>query len=373
MKEEFEVPGTVYVPVEALQRFMHDVFVALGVPEGDARICAEVLIASDIRGIPSHGINRLKMYYDRIKQGILSPITRFEIVKETETTAVVDGHHGMGHVIGYKSMTLAMEKARRYGMGAVAVRNSSHFGIAGYYALMAAEAGMIGMAFTNARPSVAPTFSVEPMFGTNPIAFACPTDEEFPFCFDAATSITQRGKIEVLARLGKLTPAGWVISRKGELATDTEAILKGIPKGEYALLPLGGAGEEMGGHKGYGLAVMVEILCAALQSGAFLKDLSGFDERGNLRPHQLGHFFLAIDIEHFVPLEDFKRTAGSILRALRMAEKAPRAERIYTAGEKAHLAMKRAYERGIPINPDLQRDIRLMRRELGLGDYGFPF
>ena len=363
----------VYVPVETLRAFMYQVFIKCGVPEEDARICADVLIASDVRGIPSHGINRLKMYYDRIKQGILSPITHFEIVKETETTAVVDGHHGMGHVIGYRAMRLAMEKAKAYGMGAVAVRNSSHFGIAGYYALMAAEAGMIGMAFTNARPSVAPTFSVEPMFGTNPIAFACPTDEPFPFCFDAATSITQRGKIEVLARLGKPTPAGWVISRSGELATDTEAILRGIPKGEYALLPLGGAGEEMGGHKGYGLAVMVEILCAALQNGAFLKDLSGFDEEGNPRPHQLGHFFMAIDIGHFVPLEDFKRTAGAILRALRAAEVAPGAERIYTAGEKAYLATVRAHEQGIPINEDLQRDIKFLREELRLSGFDFPF
>ncbi|NOX44659.1 MAG: Ldh family oxidoreductase [Caldiserica bacterium] len=363
----------VHVPVETLREFMYQVFLKCGVPEEDAKICADVLITSDIRGIPSHGINRLKMYYDRIKQGILSPITRFEIVRETQTTAVVDGHHGMGHVIGYRSMKLAIEKAREYGMGAVAARNSSHFGIAGYYALMAAEEGMIGMAFTNARPSVAPTFSVEPMFGTNPIAFACPTDEEFPFCFDAATSITQRGKIEVLARLGKPTPAGWVISCTGELATDTEAILKGIPAGEYALLPLGGAGEEMGGHKGYGLAVMVEILCAALQSGAFLKDLSGFDEEGNLRPHQLGHFFLAIDIGRFVPLEEFRRTAGEILRRLRAAELAPGAERIYTAGEKAHLAAKRAHERGIPINEDLQRDIKFLQEELGLSHFDFPF
>ncbi len=363
----------IYVPVETLRAFMYQVFHKCGVPEEDARICADVLIASDIRGIPSHGVNRLKMYYDRIKQGILSPITQFEIVRETETTAVVDGHHGMGHVIGYKSMQLAMEKARRYGMGAVAVRNSSHFGIAGYYALMAAEAGMIGLAFTNARPSVAPTFSVEPMLGTNPIAFACPTDEEFPFCFDAATSITQRGKIEVLARLGKPTPAGWVIGRDGSLATDTHAILKGIPKGEYALLPLGGPGEEMGGHKGYGLSVMVELLCAALQGGAFLKDLSGFDEHGNPRPHQLGHFFMAIDIEHFVPLEDFKRTVGSILRALRAAEKAPGAERIYTAGEKAHLATVRAYERGIPLNDSVQRDLKFLRDELGITEVELPF
>ena len=146
------------------------------------------------------------MYYDRIRQGVQFPITQMEIVRESPTTAVVDGHHGMGQVIGYRSMQMAIEKARQYGMGAVAVRNSAHFGIAGYYPLMAVKAGMIGMAFTNARPSIAPTFGVKPMLGTNPIAFGCPTDEEFPFLYDAATSITQRGKLEVLARMEKMRP-----------------------------------------------------------------------------------------------------------------------------------------------------------------------
>lgn len=362
---------TIYVPVETLRRFTYEVFVGLGVPEDDARICTDVLLASDLRGIESHGVGRLKMYYDRIKQGILSPVTRMEIVREGPTTALVDGHHGMGHVIGYRSMELAIRKAREYGLGAVAVRNSSHFGIAGYYAMMAVREGMIGLAFTNARPSVAPTFGVEPMLGTNPIAFGAPTDEEFPFCFDGATSITQRGKIEVLARAEKPTPAGWVIDRQGNLATDTLAILRGIPKGEYAFLPLGGVGEEMGGHKGYGLATMIEILCAALQSGAFLKDLSGFDAEGNPRPHQLGHFFLALDIGHFVPLEEFKRTAGSILRALRASAKAPGAERIYTAGEKAYLREQRIRAQGVPINPRLRRNLRVMQEELGLT--GYPF
>jgi LDH2 family malate/lactate/ureidoglycolate dehydrogenase len=181
---------TCIVPVDILQQFMKDVFIRLGVPEDEAKISAEILITSDLRGIESHGIGRLKMYYDRIRQGTQFATTQMEIIRESPTTAVIDGHHGRGQVIGYRSMTLAIEKARAYGMGAVAVRNSSHFGIAGYYPLMAIKAGMIGMAFTNARPSIAPTFSVKPMLGTNPIAFGCPTDEDFPFLYDAATSIT---------------------------------------------------------------------------------------------------------------------------------------------------------------------------------------
>jgi len=176
---------TVWIDFNTLENFMVDTFKGIGVPEGDARICADVLIAADKRGIDSHGIGRLKtIYYDRIKIGIQSPTTQFEVVKEGPTTAVIDGHNGMGQVIAKKSMQMAIQKAREYGIGMVVAKNSTHYGIAGYYTLMAAEAGMIGMTGTNARPSVAPTFGVENMLGTNPITFTMPSDEEFPFFLD---------------------------------------------------------------------------------------------------------------------------------------------------------------------------------------------
>lgn len=191
----------VWVDCDTLESFMIDTFKGVGVPEDDAKICADVLITADKRGIDSHGIGRLKIiYYDRLKKGIQSPVTQFEIVKESPTTAVVDGHNGMGHVIAKKAMELAIKKAQDYGMGMVVAKNSTHFGIAGYYALMAAEAGMVGITGTNARPAVAPTFGVENMLGTNPLTFALPTDEEFPFCLDCATSMVQRGQIEVYDR-----------------------------------------------------------------------------------------------------------------------------------------------------------------------------
>lgn len=162
---------------ETITNFVIDSFVGYGIPREDAEICADVLLASDRRGIESHGVNRFKpVYLDRIKAGIQNPVTNFEIVKETETTAVVDGHDGMGQVIGYKSMKMAIEKAKKYGMGMVVVRNSCHYGIAGYYTTMAAEAGCIGMTGTNARPTVAPTFGVEGAFGTNPFTLGVPTD-----------------------------------------------------------------------------------------------------------------------------------------------------------------------------------------------------
>ncbi|HEY9077045.1 MAG TPA: Ldh family oxidoreductase [Anaerolineaceae bacterium] len=363
----------VYIMPDELENFMRDVFIKLGVPEEDARITAEILITSDLRGIESHGIGRMRMYYNRIKQGVQKAVTEYEVVRESPTTAVVDGHHGMGQVIGYRSMNLAIEKARTYGMGAVAVRNSAHYGIAGYYPMMAIKAGMIGLSVTNARPSIAPTFGVRPMLGTNPIAFGAPTDEDVPFLFDAATSITQRGKLEVLERLGKPTPAGWVIGAQGETLTNTSAILTGFGKEEAALLPLGGAGELLAGYKGYGLATIVEILSASLQTGSFLWGLVGLDEEKKPCPNKLGHFFMAINIEAFTDLETFKHTTGQILRDLRAARKEPGHDRIYTAGEKEYENEKRIRQTGVPVVPSLQEDIRVMQKEMGLNQYHFAF
>ena len=357
------------IPVSVIQSFIQDVFAGLGVPEADAQISGEVLIASDLRGIDSHGVGRLKYYYDRIVSGRHQPETHMEVVKETETTALVDGHHGMGHVISHRCMQMAIEKAKAFGMGAVAVRNGTHFGIAGYYPLMAVEAGMIGLAVTNARPSIAPTLGTEPMLGTNPIAFAVPTDLPYPFCLDMATSICQRGKIEVAARAEKAVPEGWVIGPEGEPLTDPDGILARLSEGRAALLPLGGAGEEFAGYKGYGLAVMVEILSAALSGGAFLKDLSGFGPDGAARPYMLGHFFLAIDVAHFLPVDAFRRIAGSMLRTLQEAHKAPGEERIYVAGEKEYEYEQRRREAGIPVNENLRAELQFMRDALEIEGY----
>jgi LDH2 family malate/lactate/ureidoglycolate dehydrogenase len=359
----------VYVPAEVLQEFVEQVFVALGTPPDDARICAEVLLASDLRGIESHGVGRLKVYTERIRAGVQLVETEMEVIQETGTTALVDGHHGMGAVIAYRSMRLAMDKAREYGLGAVAVRNSTHFGIAGYYALMAAREGMMGLALTNARPVVPPTFGAEPMLGTNPIAFAAPSDAGFLFCFDAATAVVSRGKIEVYNRAEKPTPEGWVVDPAGQPLTDPRQILRDLGRGAALLLPLGGAGEETGGYKGFDLATVVEILCASLCAGAFMKDLLGSAPDGSRRPYMLGHFFLVIDIGHFVPLEVSKRITGQIMRELQSACKAPDQDRIYVAGEKEHEREAMVRERGIPVNRNLRRDLQTVRDELGIAGH----
>jgi len=360
------MPEIEYIPVRTIQEFMVQVFEGVGVRADEARICADVLIGADVRGIESHGVGRLKYYYDRIRAGVQLAKTEVEIVKETETTAVVDGHHGMGHVIAYRSMRLAMDKARQHGLGSVAVRNGTHYGIAGYYPLMAAKEGMMGLTVTNARPAIAPTFGAEPMLGTNPIAFAAPSDLDFAFCFDGATSITQRGKLEVAARAEKPVPEGWVIDDQGQPLTDPQRILDDLGKATAALLPLGGAGELFAGYKGYDLATMVEILSASLCGGAFLKDLLGFAADGSRRPFMLGHFFLAMDIEHFIPLELSKSITGGILRALQASRKAAGQDRIYVAGEKEHEMEKTVCQRGVPVNRSLRLELQTMRDELDI-------
>ncbi|MFP3958757.1 MAG: Ldh family oxidoreductase [Spirochaetaceae bacterium] len=359
------------IPFETLERFVNDVFLRLGVPPEDARICADVLLQSDLRGIDSHGIGRLAMYHDRIRAGIQSPTTEIETLRETETTATLDGHHGMGHVIAYRAMRTAMEKAAAYGMGAVAVRNSTHYGFAGYYPLMATREDMLGLTVTNARPGVAPTFGVRPMIGTNPLSFGAPTDLPFSFLIDAATSITQRGKLEHLHRRDQPTPEGWVIGHDGRPRTDTGPLLSDLVAGTAAMLPLGGIGETFGGHKGYGYGTMVEILSAALSGGAYLWDLTGLDERGDPRPYRLGHFFLAIDIAHFIDPPAFRRIATGILRELQRSPKAPGHDRIYVAGEKEHESEQRRRASGIPVNDTLAATLDRVGTELDLGDYRF--
>ena len=362
-----------YVAWDVMNRFLIDAFKGYGVPEEDAKICADVLLESDRRGIESHGCNRFKpIHIDRIVKGTLKPVTEIEVLKDTPTTLVYDAHDGMGMVASYRMMEALIEKAKKYGMAGGAIRNSTHYGIAGYWTTMATKAGMIGVTGTNARPSIAPTFGVENMMGTNPLTWAIPTDEEFPFCIDCATSVVQRGKIEYYAREGKDTPAGMVISHDGSSMTDSSAILKALVDGTAALTPLGGAGDEMCGYKGYGYAAVVEILSAALTGGPFMKALTGVDQNGNPQMYHLGHFFFVINPEFFMGLDTCKKTAGNICRALRASEKAPGHDRIYTAGEKEWLAWCERKDKGVPIGEAVQREMIAVRDQLKL-PYHFDF
>ena len=362
-----------YVRWELMNSFLIDAFKGYGVPEDDAKICADVLLESDRRGIESHGCNRFTpIYIDRIVNGTLLPDTKMDIVKDTPTTVVMDANNGMGMVASYHMMEMLIEKAAKYGMAGGAVYNSTHYGIAGYWTTMAEKAGMIGITGTNARPSVAPTWGVEPMMGTNPLTFTMPTDEEFPFNFDCATSTIQNGKIEFYARSGKPTPEGLVVTRDGGTMSDSAKILTEMRAGNCALLSVGGLGEATGGYKGYGFTTIVEILSAALAGGPYLKDLSGKAPDGSSQMYRLGHFFFVINPEFFMGLDTFKKTAGGICRGLRDSQKAPGAERIYTAGEKEWLAWQERKDKGVPVGETIQKEIIEVRDKLGL-PYHFDF
>jgi L-2-hydroxycarboxylate dehydrogenase (NAD+) len=366
--------GKVVCDWKTLHDFMVDAFKGVGVPADDCETVVDVILESDRRGIESHGCNRFKpIYIDRIEAGIQQPVTNFEIVKETPTTAVVDGHDGMGQVIGHKSMSMAIEKAKKYGMGMVVVRNSCHYGIAGYYATMATKAGCIGITGTNARPSVAPTFGVEGMFGTNPLTIGIPTDEDFDFLIDCATSITQNGKIEYYARIGEDVHPGTIIDSEGKpVSGDAGVALKKIRNGTAALTTLGGIGEDLGGYKGYGYAMVIELLSAALQDGEYGKALNGVGENGEKIPYHLGHFFIAIDTNHFLGEELTRKKAGEIIRSVRNSKKAPGAEKIYSAGEKEWNVWLQRKDSGVPINESVQKEMSDVRDQLKLS-YVFPW
>ena len=362
-----------FVPWNLMNKFMVDVFRYYGVPDQDAELCADVLLEADRRGIESHGCNRFKpIYIDRIKKGTLLPETKIDVLKETDTTLVYDANDGMGMVASHQMMEELIKKARRHGTACGAIRNSTHFGIAGYWTDMAAKEGMIGICGTNARPSIAPTYGVENMMGTNPLTFSLPTDEDFSFCLDCATSIVQRGKIEYWARSGKETPSSVIVTRDGSEMTDSSLILKALQDGQAALAPLGGAGDATAGYKGYGYAAVVEILSAALAGGQFMKALTGVDENGNPRMYKLGHFFVVIDPEAFMGLDLFKKVAGDICRALRASEKAPGQDRIFTAGEKEYLVWQDRKQKGVPVSESLQKELLQLRDECSFS-YRFPF
>lgn len=334
---------TTNVDWKTVTDFITDALVGYGVPRDDAKICADVLTDADKKGIESHGMNRLKpIYLNRIKAGIQKPVTKIDVLKETGSTAVLDANNGMGMVVAHKAME------------------------------MAAKRGMVGMSGTNARPSIAPTFGVQNMLGTNPLTVSAPTGEEFPFMLDCATSIIQRGKIEYWDRIGQDTPSGMVVGRDGKPQTDSHKILQDLVKGEAALAPLGGIGEEFAGYKGYGYATIVELFSAAFSGADYLQALSGVAEDGSKKPILLGHWFIVIDPAAFMGLDVFEKTAGGIMKELRASEKAPGEERIYTAGEKEYLVWLKRKETGVPINEALQKEMIEIRDDLKL-DYKFPF
>jgi L-2-hydroxycarboxylate dehydrogenase (NAD+) len=362
------------VSASLMQEFMREAFIKVGVDESDAATVSEVLIAADKRGIPSHGCARFKPFYiDPIRAGIINPRAKPTIVRDVLATAVVDGNLGLGHPVGKFAMDLAIEKAKKHGIGFVAVRNSNHYGIAAWYAMRALSHNMMGVTGTNARPSVAPTHGVEPMFGTNPISMAMPANDECDFVFDAATTIAQRGKIETYARLGKELPMGWVIGADGAYRTSAKDVLSELTASKAALLPIGGTEEALGSHKGFGMATIVEILSSVLQQGTFLRDLSGFDIQKKRVPNRIGHFFAAVDLACFGDVNEIKDHCGQLLRELRASTRRVPSQEIFTAGQREFRNELQSEHEGILLDPEMANDIATLQRELNLQHYKFSF
>lgn len=323
----------------------------MGASEDDAYYVADNLVTSNLRGIDSHGVGRLKRYVEGIQSGYIIPDAKPIVEKDSPVISNINAMNGLGQPAGVYGMNLAIEKARNTGVGIVTVHESNHYGFAGYYAMMALEHDLIGISMTNSEPLVVPTFSKNSMIGTNPIAFAAPTHLERPWVMDLATSVVPSGKLEVHDRLGKEIPSGWATDETGKSTTDPAQVLKNLYRGlgEGGIFPLGGEGELHSGHKGYGLAAMVEVLCAILSGANFLRDAS-FMKDGKPRHPKIGHFFMALDPSYFIDVDLFKKRMDDMINQFKTAERADGQSRIFVHGEKEYEEHDRRELNGIPID-----------------------
>jgi len=352
---------------EPLKDFCVRVFEKMGVPEEDARITADVLVTADLRGVDSHGVARLRRYVNGLRDGMMVARPDVQVIAETPATALIDAGAGLGQPVSYRAMERAIRKAQEHGAGFVVVRNSNHYGIAGYYAMMALEHGCIGISMTNAATLVVPTFGRNAMLGTNPIAVAAPAGQERPFVLDMATSTVPRGKLEVYHRLEKPIPPGWATDETGAPTTDAGQALENFKRrAGGGLLPLGGAGELLGGHKGYGLALWVDIFCAILSGAAYADLVYPKTPDGKPLPSNIGHFFGAWRVDAFRPADEFKAAMDDLQRRLKNAPKAKDATRIYIHGEKEFEEAERRSRDGIPLNPKVAADLQAIGGELGV-------
>ena len=330
--------------------FVVAVMQKLDVTEENAKTVADNLVLANLRGVDSHGVARLSRYVDGIKTGYIIPKNEPVITKQTCSLANVDARNGLGQVAGKFGMELALQKAKKEGMAYVTVFNSNHFGIAGYYALMALKEDFIGISMTNSAPLVVPTYSKNAIFGTNPIAVAAPTNKNLPWVMDSATSVAPRGKVELYNRLGKPLPAGWATDETGRGTSDAARVLKNLADQlGGGLLPLGGESEELAGHKGYGLIVMVDILTSVISGSNFGPDVVS-KKNGQAHFPRVGHMFMAIDPEYFVGKNEFKNRMDSYIDLLKNSEKAEGAERIWVHGEKEYEEQEYRSKKGLPLD-----------------------
>lgn len=357
---------------EILNSLCLDAFTAFGFSKSESEIIRDVLLTADLYGIESHGMQRMVRYHKCIEKGMIHVEAKPEIVFETPISAVIDGHDGMGQLIGHYAMQLAVEKAKRNGVGIVSARNSNHYGIAGYYAEMASKEGLIGFSCTNSEAIMVPTFGRKAMIGSNPIACAFPA-EPFDFFFDASTTVVTRGKLEMYNKMEKPLPEGWALDKNGNPSESAPDVLANIvAKAGGGIMPLGGNTEQLGSHKGYGYGMICEIFSSILSMGE-TSNYCMTNGRGNIC-----HGFMAINPAFFGNAEEIKKHFSDYLQELRESPKADGHDRIYTHGEKKVAAVADRMENGIPVNDNTMSEIWNLCNYLNLnfaqyfGDYRPP-
>jgi LDH2 family malate/lactate/ureidoglycolate dehydrogenase len=353
-----EDTGFPRVDADLLRAFVTDVLVASRLKREDAAIVADVLVESDLRGIDSHGVPRLaRLYVDRLDAGVINPHAELRVVRETAATVTFDAQHGIGPLMAYRAMERCIAKAQVAGVCLATVGHSDHFGIAGYYATMALrQPGMAGIAMTNATPLLVPTFGAEAMLSTAPIAAAFPAGVQDPFVLDAATTAVAWGKIEIARRMGIPIPDGWAVDAAGRSTTD--------PHAAVALMPLGGE-RITSGQKGYGLALLVELLCSQLSGSRWSRDVV-YTRGDTTRPADTSHAFIAIDIAAFRPLDEYAASADELLGSLRAARPLDGHERVLVPGDPEALARANRTERGIPLHPQVVEELRALGARKGV-------
>lgn len=347
-----------------LRNFCIHVFQGYGFDEKQSTQITDVLLDADLSGIESHGIQRLIRYHKEITGGLVKKDARPEIVFETELSATIEGNDAMGQLLGVQAMQLAIDKAKEHGFGMVTVRNSNHYGIAGYYAKMAAEQGFIGMSMTNTEAIMVPTFGRQAMLGTNPIAFAMPAQPTI-YSFDAATTVVPRGKLEVYVKRGNGLPVGWALDECGHDSDDADRVLKNIiSKTGGGILPLGGSGELHSGYKGYGFAMLCEIATAIFSGGTTSNYIYKTPGRANI-----AHCFIALDYGMFGDKKEIEAALNKYLQEVRDSDKAEGHERIYIHGEKEAEAHDRVRKEGVSLNEKTYAEMQMIGEYTGAAAY----
>jgi len=353
-----------------LEDFVVAVFERYGTPTHEAEIIASSLVHADLRGIASHGVARLGRYIAGIKAGYIRPGIEFDVREPVPAIGVIDAKNGVGQVVSDRAMRLAIHKAKANGVGLVTVKNSNHYGIAGHWVQLALDHKMLGITMTNAAPLVIPTHGARALLGTNPIALGVPTASGSPILIDFATSVVPRGKLEVYDRNRKQMPVGWTVDNKGFDCQNPGLVLRNLMnRVGGGILPLGGRGEEFGGHKGFCLAIMVDLLCGVLSGSGYGDDVHNLKREvpeGEVPAPRVGHFFMALDIERFMPLADFEARAQDFVDRVRESPKALDRERIFLPGEKEEERTRLHTTHGIPLSEVVYGTLRRIAAEIGV-------